>query len=346
MHASLWRFRGDPDELLRAYDALAAELPLENFRFHACLRAPDGMIIVDTCPSKEVFENFVRGSFEEARKRHGLPEPEQLEDFPVSQKGRSSRRNPAAGRWTATSTSLPQGFPYQLAARLCRDEQWPRFGCLEERGDEHRRLRSGVVGAVDVTVARIDKRLSCRERPLVARARRDVGKGAGHDVHDDRPPVTVPGELGARLHRVLDVDRTGRVVDVDHHRASVVQLELEFHVDLVGEDRACGERLGHDRRRGSSAADGMTLTAEAAANIKSTVPRMSMTRLLRLLPLIIVLTPFSMGWLSAAPSRIAWLRLPTDTGRIDARNPQLPRLRWRQARAQEAAFPPKGCWAT
>jgi hypothetical protein len=83
MHASLWRFRGDPDELLRAYDVLAAELPLENFRFHACLRAPDGMIIVDTCPSKEVFENFVRGSFEEARKRHGLPEPEQIEDFPV-----------------------------------------------------------------------------------------------------------------------------------------------------------------------------------------------------------------------------------------------------------------------
>jgi hypothetical protein len=40
MHASLWRFRGDPDELLPAYDALAAELPLENFRFHACLRAP------------------------------------------------------------------------------------------------------------------------------------------------------------------------------------------------------------------------------------------------------------------------------------------------------------------
>jgi hypothetical protein len=42
------------------------------------------MMIVDTCPSKEVFENFVRGSFEKARKRHGLPEPEQLEDFPCT----------------------------------------------------------------------------------------------------------------------------------------------------------------------------------------------------------------------------------------------------------------------
>jgi hypothetical protein len=83
MHASLWRFRGDPDTLVRAYDELVAELPLENFRFHACLRAPDGMVIVDTCPSKEVFENFVRGTFEEARKRHGLPEPDQLDDLPV-----------------------------------------------------------------------------------------------------------------------------------------------------------------------------------------------------------------------------------------------------------------------
>ena len=40
---------------------------------------------------------------------------------------------------------------------------------------------------------------------------------------------------------------------------------------------------------GSTAADGTTLTAEAAASIKSAVPRMSMARLFRLLPLIIVL---------------------------------------------------------
>jgi DNA-binding NarL/FixJ family response regulator len=52
MYASLWRFRGDPDDLLRAFDAITPELPLANFRFHASLRAPDGMIVVDTCPSK------------------------------------------------------------------------------------------------------------------------------------------------------------------------------------------------------------------------------------------------------------------------------------------------------
>src|SRR5262245_4419825 len=40
---------------------------------------------------------------------------------------------------------------------------------------------------------------------------------------------------------------------------------------------------------GSTAADGMTLTAEAAASIKSVVPRMSMALLRRLLPLFIFL---------------------------------------------------------
>jgi hypothetical protein len=56
--------------------------------------------------------------------------------------------------------------------------------------------------------------------------------------------MAVPGELGARLDRVLDVDRAGRVVDVDHHRSSPGVLELDLHVDLVGEDRPRGQRLG------------------------------------------------------------------------------------------------------
>ena len=83
MHASLWHIAGDPDDLLRRYDAMLAELPLSNFRFHACLRAPDGIVLVDTCPTREVFESFVRGAFVELSERHGLPAPERLEDFPV-----------------------------------------------------------------------------------------------------------------------------------------------------------------------------------------------------------------------------------------------------------------------
>ena len=58
MHASIWTFRGDPDELLRGYDAMVAEIPSANMKLHLCLRAPDGIVIVDTCPTKEVFDAF------------------------------------------------------------------------------------------------------------------------------------------------------------------------------------------------------------------------------------------------------------------------------------------------
>ena len=84
MHASLWRFRGDPDELLRRYEALLTDIPAENMRLHLCLKADDGIIIVDTCPSRDAFEGFVAGTMRDLSGRHGLPEPERVEDFPVS----------------------------------------------------------------------------------------------------------------------------------------------------------------------------------------------------------------------------------------------------------------------
>jgi hypothetical protein len=84
MHGSIWRFAGDPDELLRGYDAMVAEIPPANMRVHLCLRAADGIVLVDTCPSREVFEAFSASEeFRGLRLRHGLPDPEQLDDFPV-----------------------------------------------------------------------------------------------------------------------------------------------------------------------------------------------------------------------------------------------------------------------
>jgi hypothetical protein len=84
VHASIWRFRGDPDDLLRRYDAMVAEIPAANMRLHVCLRGDDGIVLVDTCPSKQVFDEFFAGDgFRALRERHGLPEPLALEDFPV-----------------------------------------------------------------------------------------------------------------------------------------------------------------------------------------------------------------------------------------------------------------------
>jgi hypothetical protein len=84
VHASIWRFVGDPDELLRRYDAMLAEIPAANMRLHLCLRAPGGIVLVDTCPSREAFEAFANGEgFRALRTRHGLPDPFSVEDFPV-----------------------------------------------------------------------------------------------------------------------------------------------------------------------------------------------------------------------------------------------------------------------
>jgi hypothetical protein len=84
MHASIWKFVGDPEQLLRRYDAMIAELPAANMRLHVCLRADDGIVLVDTCPTREVYEAFAASpEFRRLRDRHGLPEPARIEDFPV-----------------------------------------------------------------------------------------------------------------------------------------------------------------------------------------------------------------------------------------------------------------------
>jgi hypothetical protein len=83
MYASIWRFTGDPDDLSRRYDAMVAEIPAASMRLHLCLRARDGIVLLDTCPSREAFEAFAGDGFRALRERHGLPEPDELEHFPV-----------------------------------------------------------------------------------------------------------------------------------------------------------------------------------------------------------------------------------------------------------------------
>jgi hypothetical protein len=84
MHASIWKLAGDPDDLLSRYDAMLAEIPPGVMRLHLCLRAPDGIVLVDTCPSREAYELFrADPGFGALRERHGLPVPERLDDYPV-----------------------------------------------------------------------------------------------------------------------------------------------------------------------------------------------------------------------------------------------------------------------
>ena len=63
---------------------MAAEVPIENMRFSACAKTPSGIIVFDTCPSKEVYDAFFASP--EARalmERHGLDAPVSVVDHPV-----------------------------------------------------------------------------------------------------------------------------------------------------------------------------------------------------------------------------------------------------------------------
>jgi hypothetical protein len=98
MHASLSRFSGDPDDLLRRYDAMVAEIPPASMRVHLCMRAREGIVVVDTCPSEEAFQAFSSSAFPALRARHGLPDPECLEDFRVYSAFVDGERRPDKAR--------------------------------------------------------------------------------------------------------------------------------------------------------------------------------------------------------------------------------------------------------
>jgi hypothetical protein len=84
VHAAIWKFSGDPDDLLARYDAMMGEIGAANMRLHVCLRAEDGIVMLDTCPSEQAFEAFASSdAFRELRERHGLPEPAQVDSYPV-----------------------------------------------------------------------------------------------------------------------------------------------------------------------------------------------------------------------------------------------------------------------
>lgn len=81
LHAAILRFRGEPADLVPRYDALVAEF--DDLLIHLCLVAPDGLVVVDTCPDEASWNRFIAsGLLQDAVARHGLPQPA-IEAHPV-----------------------------------------------------------------------------------------------------------------------------------------------------------------------------------------------------------------------------------------------------------------------
>ena len=76
MHLGIYEFEGDPAVLLEAYDRLMSATADANLFWHLCAVRPDGIVIYDTCPTREAFERFSTSpEFHSALRDAGLPEP-------------------------------------------------------------------------------------------------------------------------------------------------------------------------------------------------------------------------------------------------------------------------------
>jgi hypothetical protein len=76
MFLGAYRFAGDPADLVPAYDRLLAAMDTTSFDLHACAVSDDGIVVVDACPSEEVFRSFsTSDGWRAACTAAGLPAP-------------------------------------------------------------------------------------------------------------------------------------------------------------------------------------------------------------------------------------------------------------------------------
>ena len=81
-YASIWKLTGEAGAVRAGYESLLAAIPAANMRLHVCLEAPDGLLVVDTCPSREAFDGFA-AAFPSLAATHALPEPQLVAAHPV-----------------------------------------------------------------------------------------------------------------------------------------------------------------------------------------------------------------------------------------------------------------------
>lgn len=83
----LFRWKGDPDQLIAAYDKeLRHPSPREQPRriSHTCAKTRDGMVVVDVWESEEDFRAMMENpAFQQNLREAGTPKPDSVEVLPV-----------------------------------------------------------------------------------------------------------------------------------------------------------------------------------------------------------------------------------------------------------------------
>jgi len=76
----MYRFDGDPEALVEAYDRLVASIPAGMIELQLCVKTDRGISVYDTCPSRAVFDDFsTSDGFAGAVNAAGLPVPTTVE---------------------------------------------------------------------------------------------------------------------------------------------------------------------------------------------------------------------------------------------------------------------------
>ena len=77
MYLGRYRFNGDREKFLAAYEKLLEMMPPENLHLQICVSDENGISIYDACPTREIFEAFSSSpDMQAALQSAGLPQPE------------------------------------------------------------------------------------------------------------------------------------------------------------------------------------------------------------------------------------------------------------------------------
>ena len=76
MYLGAYHFAGDPADLVSAYDRMMAGFPTDELILHLCAVGPDGIVVLDACPTEADHLAFSTSvGFRRACDEAGLPAP-------------------------------------------------------------------------------------------------------------------------------------------------------------------------------------------------------------------------------------------------------------------------------
>jgi hypothetical protein len=76
MFAGAYTFKGDVEQLKAAHTKMIEILGADGLFLHVAIAGDDSLTVIDSCPSRAVFEQFSQGDFFKGLcEKVGLPEP-------------------------------------------------------------------------------------------------------------------------------------------------------------------------------------------------------------------------------------------------------------------------------